>query len=197
MQPGTRKLDVSTLLLDPQLSPRERAECLLPLVYDELRAIARVRMAAERRDHTLDATALVHEAYLRLIGDRDIPWAGRGHFYVAAAEAMRRILIDHARAANRVKRGGGRARLSLLDVADVSELAEVIQEDSSEMMRFDEAFRRLEGESPDAADVVRLRLFAGLSVQLTADALGVSTATVDRRWAFARAWLYRRLKNDG
>jgi RNA polymerase sigma factor (TIGR02999 family) len=175
------------LLLDETLDSSARAEKLLPLVYEQLRAIAQRAMAGERPDHTLQATALVHEAFLRLVGDREIPWAGRAHFYIAAAEAMRRILLDHARARGRVKRGGGRAPLALTDVADLA------TRDSREILMFDEAFRRLEGESPEAAAIVRLRFFAGLGVDQTAEALGVSASTVDRRWAFARAWLFRQL----
>ncbi len=144
-------------------------------------------MAGERPDHTLQATALVHEAFLRLVGDREIPWTGRAHFYVAAAEAMRRILLDHAKARRRIKRGGGRAPLALADVADLA------ARDSREVLMFDEAFRRLEDESPETAMIVRLRFFAGLGVEHTAEALRISTSTVDRRWAFARAWLFRQL----
>ncbi len=179
------------ILLDETKDSTHRVECLLPLVYDQLRAVAQRALAAERPGHTLQATALVHEAYLKLVGEREIPWASRAHFYVAAAEAMRRILIDHARARGRVKRGGGgggRARLTLSDVTDLASKPD-------EIVRFDEAFGRLEGESSEAAAIVRLRFFAGLSVEQTAEALGVSTSTVDRRWAFARAWLYRALRD--
>ena len=172
------------ILLNGTKDSAQGVECLLPLVYDQLRAVAQRALAAERPDHTLEATALVHEAYLKLVGEREIPWASRAHFYVAAAEAMRRVLLDHARARGRVKRGGGRARLTLTDVTDLATKPD-------EIVRFDEAFQRLEGESPEAAAIVRLRFFAGLSVEQTAEALGVSTSTVDRRWSFARAWLYQ------
>ena len=177
-----------SILLDETKDSAQRVECLLPLVYDQLRAVAQRALAAERPDHTLDATALVHEAYLKLVGEREIPWASRAHFYVAAAEAMRRILLDHARARGRVKRGGGRARLTLSDVTDLATKPD-------EIVRFDDAFRRLERESPEAAAIVRLRFFAGLSTEQTAEALGVSTSTVDRRWAFARAWLYQAFRD--
>ena len=179
------------ILLDDTKDSAHRVECLLPLVYDQLRAVAQRALAAERPGHTLQATALVHEAYLQLVGEREIPWASRAHFYVAAAEAMRRILIDHARARGRVTRGGGgggRARLTLSDVTDLASKPDQI-------LRFGEAFGRLEGELPEVAAIVRLRFFAGLSVEQTAEALGVSTSTVDRRWAFARAWLYRALRD--
>ncbi len=175
------------LLLDESLDSSARAEKLLSLVYEQLRAVAQRAMADERPDHTLQATALVHEAFLRLVGDREIPWTGKAHFYVAAAEAMRRILLDHAKARRRIKRGGGRSPLALTDVADLA------ARDSRELLMFDEAFRRLEDESPEAAAIVRLRFFAGLGVEHTAEALGISTSTVDRRWAFARAWLFRQL----
>ncbi len=176
-----------TLLLNESLDASERARRLLPLVYDQLRAVAQRALAAENPGHTLEATALVHEAFLRLIGDREIPWTGRAHFYVAAAEAMRRVLLDHARGKRRIKRGGGRAPQSLSDVADLA------CADPEEIVRFDDAFQRLEDESAEAAGIVRLRFFAGLSVEQTAQALGLSTSTIDRRWAYARAWLYRKL----
>ena len=176
-----------SLLLDETLDSSARAEKLLPLVYDQLRAIAQRAMAGERPGHTLQATAVVHEAFLKLVGEREIPWAGKGHFYAAAAEAMRRVLLDHAKTRGRIKRGGGRMPLALTDVADLA------CRDSRELLMFDEAFRRLEADSPEAAAIVRLRFFAGLSVEHAAEALGLSTSTVDRRWAFARAWLYRHL----
>ena len=176
-----------SILLDGTKDPAQRVESLLPLVYEQLRAVAQRALVAERPDHTLDATALVHEAYLKLVGEREVPWANRAHFYAAAAEAMRRILLDHARARGRLKRGGGRARLTLADVVDLA------TSNPDEIMRFDEAFRRLEDEWPEVAAIVRLRFYSGLSVEQTAEALGLSTSTIDRRWAFARAWLYRTL----
>jgi RNA polymerase sigma factor (TIGR02999 family) len=177
-----------TILLDDTRDSTQRVESLLPLVYDQLRAIAQRALAAERPNHTLEATALVHEAYLKLVGEREIPWASRAHFYVAAAEAIRRILIDHARSRGRVKRGGGRARL------DMGSVAELATGDSSEILGFDELFRRLESELPEAAAVVRLRFYAGLSIAETAKALELSTNTIDRRWALARAWLFRAMQ---
>lgn len=170
------------------MSSAERAERLLPLVYDHLRGIARQRMAAERADHTLQPTALVHEAYLRLVGERDLPWQNRAHFFAAAAEAMRRILLDHAKARGRFKRGGGRRAAA----ASLAELAAA--EDPDEILALDEAFRRLDSESPQAAAVVRLRFYGGLSVDETAAALEISPRQVDRLWAFARAWLFRALR---
>jgi RNA polymerase sigma factor (TIGR02999 family) len=148
-------------------------------------------MATERSNHTLSATALVHEAYLKLIGPRDVPWDGRGHFYAAAAEAMRRILLDHAKGRARLKRGGAVGKNGT--ARPIEDLADLACGDSEQIVKFDEAFHRLEAESPDGAAVARLRFYAGLSVEQTAAALGLSTSTVDRRWAFARAWLFRRL----
>lgn len=159
-------------------------ERLLPAVYEELRALARSQLRGERPDHTLQPTALVHEAYLRLLKGAQPPWADRQHFFRAAAEAMRRILIEHARGRGRVKRGGKRIRVDLSGV----DLAR--EEDLDQLLALDDAFRRLEQQDPEAADVVRLRFYAGLSVAETAQAKGLSERTVKREWAFARAWLY-------
>ena len=166
------------------------ADELLPLVYEQLRRIAQQRMAGERRDHTLEATALVHEAYLRLVGGEELAWGSRAHFYVAAADAMRRILIEHARKRGRIKRGGGRGRvpISVADLAGENNLEEIVA--------VDDALRRLEEEDREAADVVRLRFFAGLSVDETAPVLKRSPRTVARDWAYARAWLHRALKDQ-
>lgn len=182
---------VTRLLTDPSLAARDRAEQLLQLVYQQLRASAQEMMNAERADHTLQATALVHEAYLRLVGDRDVPWRNRAHFFAAAAEAMRRILLDHARRRSTEKRGGGLVRrpLNVIDLADGG--------NPEEILALDEAFSRLESESPETAAVVRLRLYAGLSVDDAAAALGIGPRQVDRLWAFARAWLYRELDGCG
>jgi RNA polymerase sigma factor (TIGR02999 family) len=175
-------------MTEPVLSDQDRLATLVPLVHQQLRAEANVLLAGERPGHTLQATALVHEAYCRLVGvDRKLPWANRQHFYAAAAEAMRRILVDHARARGSQKRGGGRARVPIDDLADLA------GSDLEEILRFDGVFARLEGEDPDAAAVVRLRFFAGLTADQAAAALGLSASTVDRRWAFARAWLTREL----
>ncbi len=165
-------------------------EELLPLVYDQLRARAQKEMAAERPDHTLQPTALVHEAYLRLVGNQELSWQSRAHFYVAAAEAMRRILIEHARKRGRIKRGGDRKRVPL-DVVDLAERADV-----EEIVSLDDAVRRLEERDRRAADVVRLRFYVGLSEAEAAAALGVTSRTVRRDWALARAWLLRELAPD-
>ncbi len=161
---------------------------LLPLVYDQLRGSAAKRMARERPDHTLQPTALVHEAYMRLVGDSAVTWEGRGHFYAAAAEAMRRILIEHARARGRVKRGGGWQRLTV-DSLDLGQEPPPLED----IMSVDRAIRRMEDRDPRMAEIVRLRFFAGLSMQEIAEALSVTDRTVRREWAVARAWLFREL----
>ena len=164
---------------------------LTPIVYDELRRIARSKLRGERPDHSLQATALVHEAFLRLLGGRHAAWADEQHFFRAAAEAMRRILIEHARRRGRQKRGGPRVRIDL-ESADLA-----VDHDPSDVLALDAAFRRLEREDPEAAAVVRLRFYAGLSVAETARALNLSERTVKREWAFARAWLYDALRDGG
>jgi RNA polymerase sigma factor (TIGR02999 family) len=166
------------------------AEALLPLVYEELRKLAAHRMANEHSDHTLQATALVHEAYLRLIGDRDYPWANRAQFFVAAAEAMRRILIEHARAKKGPRRGGALRKLPL-NIVDLA-----TTDDPELIMVLDDAICRLEQQDVDAARVVRLRFYAGLTIDEAAQALNVSPMTVKREWTYARAFLYRALKDS-
>ena len=162
------------------------AQELLPLVYQSLKELARQRMSLERPGHTLQATALVHEAYLRLVG-KNVRFAGRVQFYHAAAQAMRRILVEHARARGRVKRGGGALRIPI----NILDLAE--EGDREEILALDEAIRRLEEHTPEIAAVVRLRFYAGLTVEQTAEALAMGRRSVDRAWAYARVWLYREL----
>ena len=167
--------------------PRAARE-LLPLVYDELRRLAAARLAHEAPGQTLDATALVHEAYLRLVGPADARrWKDRGHFFAAAAQAMRNLLVDHARRKRRDKHGGGRRRVEL----DESVPAPAGRE--PDLLALDEALTRLAAADPEAAAVVQLRYFAGLSVEQAAEALGTSRATAYRHWAFARAWLLHEL----
>ncbi len=182
--------DPLTILLNAARTPGQRIEELLPLLYNQLRAAARHQLAAERADHTLSATALVHEAYLKLVGPREVPWANRAHFYTAAAQAMRQILLDHARAKAAGKRGGPDAQAARMAAADLTCLPDLSSESQSAgFLILDEAISRLEGVDPQAASVVRLRFFAGLTSGEAAAALGVSEPTVKRSWAFARAWL--------
>jgi RNA polymerase sigma factor (TIGR02999 family) len=173
--------DVTRLLEAAVAGDRRAAADLLPLVYDELRNLAAARMAAEAPGQTLQPTALVHEAYLRLVGGQHFD--GRGHFFAAAAEAMRRILVNHARDCKRLKRGGGRIRLELLDQA--ASLAE----DPDLILSLDELLTRLGEEDATAARVAHLHLFGGLSVEEAGDALGMSRAVAYRNWKYARAWL--------
>jgi RNA polymerase sigma factor (TIGR02999 family) len=168
---------------DPQAASQ-----LLPLVYDELRRLAAARIAGEDAGHTLQPTALVHEAYLKLVGtDPQHPWNGRVHFFAAAAEAMRRILIDHARKKHRLRRGGGMKRL---DLENIDNFAQVAESGADEILALDEALAQLTSVAPRKAELVRLRYFAGLTLEQAAELLGISRATADRDWAFARAWLY-------
>ena len=164
-------------------------DALLPLVHAQLRTIAAKRMAGERNDHTLGTSALVNEAYLKLVGREPLGWESKTHFYAAAAEAMRRILVDHARGKGRVKRGGGRVQLPL-DVVDLAS-----RENIEEIVAVDEAVRRLEKKDGRMAKIVKLRFFAGLSENETAQALGMSERTVRREWTFARAFLQRELED--
>ncbi len=165
----------------------QQREAFLEQVYDQLRTIARRRLAQERSDHTLQATELVHEAFLKLKDHGALRDGDRQAFFAAAAEAMRRILIDHARTRGRAKRGGGRRPV----LRDVAELA--VEGDSEEVMALEEAVCRLEEEEPQSAAVLKLRFYAGMSVQETAEATGLSERTVKREWQYARAWLYRLL----
>ena len=179
--------DITRLLDAAGEGDPRAAQKLLPLIYDQLRKAAQKQMAEERPDHTLQATALVHEAYIRLVGSHQTVWENRAHFYVAAAEAMRRILIEHARKRGRIRRGGDRNRVPLNAIYLADEAH------PEEIMSVSTAIRRLEGRDSRMAKIVRLRFFAGLSVEETATTLGVSDRTVRREWALARAWLHREL----
>jgi RNA polymerase sigma factor (TIGR02999 family) len=180
--------DVTRILSDIERGDPNAGEQLLPLVYDELRKLAARKLAQEKSGQTLQATALVHEAYLRLVGPDDARrWDGRGHFFAAAAEAMRRILVEQARRKKALRRGG-RA------------IGQVLREDdrvsapvNDEVLDLDEALRKFEAVDRQAAQVVKLRIFAGMTIEESAQALGVSTRTADRCWAYARAWLSREL----
>ena len=172
---------------DPDVAADVNA-AFLAQVYDQLRAIARARLAGERDGHSFQATELVHEAFLKLRSTHALTANDRAAFFRAAAEAMRRILIDHARGKGRAKRGGGSKRV----LRDVAELAE--EQDSQEVLALEEAVCRLEEEEPQAALVLKLRFYAGMSVPETAEATGLSERTVKREWQYARAWLYRALE---
>jgi RNA polymerase sigma factor (TIGR02999 family) len=163
---------------------------LLPLVYDELRLLAGQRLAQEQPGQTLQATALVHEAYLRLVGDGSGPhWDHRGHFFAAAAEAMRRILVDAARRKQAIRHGGGKRRVPLEDHHRITQSPDGL-------LAFDDVLTRFAGEEPAKAELVKLRFFAGLSTPEAASALGISVATAERWWVFARAWLLSELQED-
>jgi RNA polymerase sigma factor (TIGR02999 family) len=180
--------DVTHLLSAAAAGDRQAAGDLLPLVYDELRRLAAQRLAAEPGGQTLQPTALVHEAYLRLVGAGDEPrWDGRAHFFAAAAEAMRRILVESARRRTCLKRGGDRARLDL----DEAELA--LPQPREDLLALDEALDRLAALDPVKADLVKLRYFAGCTIAEAARLLNISTTTADRHWAYARAWLHQEI----
>jgi RNA polymerase sigma factor (TIGR02999 family) len=183
--------DVTRLLEAAAAGDRHASADLLPLVYEELLQLAAARMAAEKPGNTLDATALVHEAYLRLVGATDDNrWDGRGHFFSAAAEAMRRVLVDRARGRARDKRGADRRRVDLADIPGRAD------QDPDLLLTLDEALARLAAEDASAADLAKLHLFAGLPVAQAAAALGVSRATAYRNWTYARAWLQDALGED-
>jgi RNA polymerase sigma factor (TIGR02999 family) len=180
--------EVTKILSAIEQGDPRAAELLLPLVYDELCRLAAQRLAQEKPGQTLQATALVHEAYLRLVDGTQVQgWDRRGHFFAAAAEAMRRILVDNARRKGGAKRGRGRARV----VLDLDKLA--TPERADDLIALDEALGQLAQTDPQTAELVKLRFFAGLSVKQSAELLGISPRTADLRWAYARAWLFERL----
>lgn len=184
--------DVTRILSALEAGDPQAAEQLLPLVYDELRRLAAEKMAQEKPGQTLQPTALVHEAYLRLVDtDKAQHWHGRGHFFAAAAEAMRRILVEQARRKGRLKRGGDWHR----DPLDEEAIAAPAPDPP--LLEMDAALTELEAKNPRQAQVVKLRYFAGLTVEETAALLGVSTSTIDRDWTYARAWLFREMTRDG
>jgi RNA polymerase sigma factor (TIGR02999 family) len=181
--------DVTQILSRIKAGDRCAAEELLPLIYDELRRLAAIKVSQERPGQTLQATALLHEAYLRLVDNGPAAqWDSRGHFYAAAAEAMRRILVENARRKKRLRHGGAQQRLELEQV----DLA--IEGPAEDILALEEALEQFEREEPDKARLVKLRYFAGLGEQQAAETLGISRATAARWWAFSRAWLYDRLK---
>jgi RNA polymerase sigma factor (TIGR02999 family) len=181
--------DVTSLLIASSNGDQEALNQLLPLVYDELRRLADRYLHRERSDHTLQATALVHEAYLRLI-DQRVSWANRAHFFGVAAEMMRRILIDHARSRQAAKRGSGGIKISLDDVLDLTD------ERAADLIALDDALKGLAEFDSQKAKVVELRFFGGLSIEETAAVLGLGTATITRQWRLAKAWLYHELSKS-
>jgi RNA polymerase sigma factor (TIGR02999 family) len=184
--------DVTHILSAIEQGDPHAAEQLLPLVYDELRKLAAQRLAQEKPGQTLQATALVHEAYLRLVGSgpSSLGWNSRGHFFGAAAEAMRRILVENARRKGAAKHAGERLRVSLegLDLVDESP--------PEQLIALDDALRRLAAEDPRKAELVKLRFFTGLSIEAAAEALSIAPATAKRWWTFSRAWLLREVEGD-
>lgn len=177
--------DVTQILAKVESGDSAAADQLLPLVYDELRRLAARTLAHEKPGHTLQATALVHEAYLRLVDANKVAgWKSRAHFFGAAAEAMRRILVDHARRKLRLKHGGNRQRV------DLDESLVMSDERADQIIALAEALENLASQSPEKAELVKLRYFAGLSHQEAADAMGISRATADRYWAYAKVFLY-------
>lgn len=180
--------EVTQILAAIETGDHRAAEELLPLVYEELRKLAGAQMAQERPGQTLQATALVHEAYLRLVGgEPHMPWNSRGHFIAAAAEAMRRILVENARHKKTAKRGGTRNRI------DLSQAEPLDQADPDALLDLDELLTKLAAEDPEAAKIAKLRIFTGLSVEAAAQALSTSRASAYRQWTYARAWLHARL----
>jgi RNA polymerase sigma factor (TIGR02999 family) len=187
--------DVTRILSAIEQGDPHAAEELLPLVYNELRKLAAQRMTHEAPGQTLQATALVHEAYLRLVASparkhgEQPRWNSRGHFFAAAAEAMRRILVEQARRKGRLKRGGARERVAL------EEVQIVLQGPAGDIVALDDALTRLAQKHPEKAELVKLRYFAGLTVTEAAKVLGISTSTADRHWTYARAWLFREVSS--
>lgn len=186
--PARASGDVTLILSRIEQGEPQAAEELLPLVYEELRKLAAAKMAQEEPDQTLQATALVHEAYIRLVDvDKAKRWDSRGHFFAAAAEAMRRILVEKARRHASLKRGAEANRVEL------DERTLVCDERTVDLLALDEALRKLEKHDPEAARIVKLRFFAGLGHQEAAEAMGLGRRGADRVWALARAWLFREL----
>jgi RNA polymerase sigma factor (TIGR02999 family) len=183
--------EVTQIIEAAQNGDPNAAGQLLPIVYDELRRLASQRLSQERPGQTLSATALVHEAYLRLVGAENTQlWQNRGHFFAAAAEAMRRILLNRARDKKRLKRGGDRERI------DLEHIQLAMETDDVDLIALDEALAKLAAEDDAAAQLVKLRFFAGLSMREAAEVLGMAQRTAERQWAYARAWLYHQLSSS-
>jgi RNA polymerase sigma factor (TIGR02999 family) len=185
--------DVTRILNAIERGDAKATDELLPLVYEELRLLAAQKLAQEKPGQTLQATALVHEAYLRLVGDEPQNWNSRGHFCAAAAEAMRRILVENARRKKSLKCGGGCGKVAGLDIGNLPGDADI---DPDDLIALDEALERLTAEDRTLADLIKLHCFAGLPLLQVADMLGVSSRTAERYWAFARAWLHREIRGE-
>lgn len=187
---------ITGLLREASAGRRDALDELLPLVYRHLSGLARARLRAETPGHTLETAALVHEAWLRLVGQHSVHWQDRGHFFAVASEAMRRILVDHAKRRRAEKRGGGAPALPLEAVQDI--VADGLNDDSDDLLlALDESLDRLAGFSPEGALVVQYRFFAGLTTGEVAEVMGTSERTVRRTWTAARAWLRRELRRAG
>jgi len=182
--------DITQVLQAIKRGEGQASEELLPLVYNELRHLAAARMAQEAAGQTLQATALVHEAWLRMVGDGDRGWQNRAHFFGAAAEAMRRILVDKARHKSRIKHGGGQIRLDIndLDLADSTP--------DEKVLLINEALEQLQSRDPEKAKIVVLKFFGGMTNQEVAENLGVTERTIERQWAFAKAWLFQTIRTQ-
>ena len=186
-----RQAEFTRMLRDAGEGDHAAADRLLPVVYDELRRLAESHLRRERPDHTLQATALVHEAYLRMVDQRAVEWRGQAHFFALAAQAIRRVLIDHARKHRSAKRGADRKKFSLDESLTLSN-----EETATSLVALDEALHRFAQRQPDRARVVELRFFGGLTIEDTARTMGVTTRTVERHWQYARAWLYRDITGE-
>jgi RNA polymerase sigma factor (TIGR02999 family) len=183
--------EVTQLLADWRGGNRQALEELMPLVYQELHRLADHYLRRERVGHTLQATALINEAYLRIINQEGVNWQNRAHFFGVAAQMMRRILVDHARSHLYAKRGGGAQKLTINEALDIPQ-----QERDLDLVALDDALQRLEQIDPQQSRIIELRFFGGLTIEETAEVLGISPATIKRDWNWAKAWLYRELKNE-
>jgi RNA polymerase sigma factor (TIGR02999 family) len=184
--------DVTRILSAIERGDVRAVDELFPLVYQELRQLAAARLSKESPGQTLQTTALVHEAYLRLVGTEEQSWGSRGHFFAAAAEAMRRILIDNARRKKSLKRGGGHQRIDLDEAATAGD----DQMSSDDLIALDEALEKLSAKDKVSANLIKLRFFAGLTMEQAANTLGIPRRTADRNWAYARAWLYKEINKE-
>jgi RNA polymerase sigma-70 factor (ECF subfamily) len=187
---NTSQAEITQLLLEWSGGDKAALDKLMPLVYDELRRIAGYYLNRQRPGHTLQATALVNEAFIRLIDVKDARWQHRAHFFAVAAKIMRNILIDHARSHQRAKRGGGRVAISL------NEVAVIVEDQASELIALDDALNRLSVIDSRKSEIVELRFFGGLSIDEAAEVLKISSPTVQREWRMAKAWLHRELSNQ-